>query len=184
MKIFKFKHFLNENKSTKKALILTGDGFQDQELIQPLDALKANGIPFVTAGIEKGVMALSYNKPIIMYIWKHIRDLHPDDFDILIIPGGKAPNELRKHKSVINFVREFHKTGKPIAAICHGPQILVTANIVKGITMTCYPSMKDELIEAGANYVDESLVIDKNIITSRKPEDLGEFCSAIISSVN
>ena len=180
--IFTYKQFLNESKSEKSAIILTGEGFQDQELLQPKKSLVDEGVNVTIAGIEKKEVK-AYNSDETIGIEEYIGDLNPEDYDILVLPGGKAPDKIRTSDVVIKFVKRFFDTGKPIAAICHGPQILINADLVNGVTMTCYSDMKEELIEAGANYVDKSLVIDGQFITSREPKDLDEFCSSILSSI-
>ena len=180
--IFTYEQFLNENKSEKSAIILTGEGFQDQELLQPKKSLEDEGVTVTIAGIEKKEVK-AYNSDETIDIEEYIGDLNPEDYDILVLPGGKAPDKIRSSDVIIKFVKRFFDTGRPIAAICHGPQVLITAELVDGVTMTCYSDMKDELIEAGANYVDKSLVIDGQFITSREPKDLDEFCSAILSNI-
>jgi protease I len=179
MKIFRYNDFIKESNSNKSAVILTGEGFQDAELFDPKSALEKAGYNVVVTGIETGEIK-AYNSDKMINIEKLVSELNPNDYDILILPGGKAPDKIRKDNNVISFVKNFYKTGKKIAAICHGPQILVTANIVDGIEMTCYPDMKSELIEAGANYVDKELIVDGQFITSRNPNDLSVFCKEII----
>jgi protease I len=178
MKIFRYSDFIKESSEVSKAVIITGEGFQDSELFDPKSSLKEAGYYIIVAGVETGeVKAYNSNKTVDIEIL--VSDLNVNDYDILILPGGEAPDKIRKDNSVISFVKDFYKTGKRIGAICHGPQILVTANIVDGVEMTCYPDMKEELIEAGANYVDKELVVDGQFITSRNPGDLPAFCKEI-----
>lgn len=179
MKIFRYSDFIKESSELSKAIIITGEGFQDAELFEPKSALEEVGYSVIVAGVEVGeVKAYNSNKTVDIEIL--VSELNVNDYDILILPGGKAPDEIRKDNSVISFVKDFYKTGRRIGAICHGPQILVTADIVDGVEMTCYPDMKDELIEAGANYVDKELVVDGQFITSRNPDDLPVFCKEIV----
>jgi PfpI family intracellular protease len=100
-------------------------------------------------------------------------------FDLLVLPGGKAPEIIRKNEKVLEIVRQFNNMGKPIAAICHGPQILISAGIIEGRLATSYSQVAKELKNAGATYLDEPVVVDKNLITSRKPADLPQFVQAI-----
>jgi protease I len=110
-------------------------------------------------------------------------DVDPDDYDLLLLPGGKAPETLRESEPVLDLARTFAEPGKPIAAICHGPQILVSAGLVKGRKMTSYVSVSEELKAAGARYLDEPLVRDGNLITSRNPDDLPHFIDGILETL-
>jgi protease I len=179
MRILNYISFINESKNSRSAIIITGEGFQDDELFEPKSTLESAGFSVVIAGVSKGSIK-AYNSDKTINIESKVSDLNPGDYDILVIPGGKAPDKIRKDKSVIKFVKDFYDTGKKIAAICHGPQLLVTADIVDGVDMTCYPDMKEELIEAGANYIDKNIVVDGQFITSRNPDDLDVFCREII----
>ena len=181
MKLLSYLSFIKEGVS-RKALIITGDGFQDDELFRPKSSLESAGYLVTVVGIDTGVVS-AYNSDKTIKIESEVSNLNPSDYDILVIPGGKAPDKIRKDKSIISFVKEFYQTGKKIAAICHGPQLLVTADIIEGVRMTCYPDMKEELISSGANYVDKELVIDGQFITSRNPNDLDVFCKEIINKI-
>jgi protease I len=113
-----------------------------------------------------------------------VDEAHADDFDALIIPGGvRNPDQLRMHPRVIELIREFDREGKPIAAICHGPWLLVEADLLRGRTATSWPSIRTDLRNAGANVVDEPAVTDGNIVTSRKPDDVEAFTNALIELV-
>jgi protease I len=179
MKILNYITFINEKMNSGLAIIITGEGFQDDELFEPKSTLESAGFSVVIAGVAKGLVK-AYNSDKTINIESKVSDLNPGDYDILVIPGGKAPEKIRKDKSIIKFVKDFYDTGKKIAAICHGPQLLVTADIVDGVNMTCYPDMKNELIEACANYIDKNIVVDGQFITSRNPDDLDVFCREII----
>ncbi len=102
-----------------------------------------------------------------------------DDFHAMVIPGGHSPNWLRQHEAVVDFARAFYASGKPTAAICHGPQVLITAGVLDGVDATCFPGMSDELKESGANYQDVPVLRDGNLITSRIPDDIPAFSEAI-----
>jgi len=108
----------------------------------------------------------------------------PEEFDAIVIPGGFSPDHLRVRREVLEFVRRAHEAGKIIAAICHGPQVLISAGLVRGRRVTAYEAIKDDLINAGAIFVDEPAVRDGNIITGRVPDDLPEFCRLIIEALS
>ncbi len=160
----------------KKVLIISANKFEDAELEYPREQLKSKGAKITIAGPTKEAF---YGKGGLK--------IKPDitfseltfDYDILLLPGGKAPETIRKNERVLEIVRQFDAKGKPIAAICHGPQILISAGIMKGRTATSYPQVAKELKEAGASYLDEPVVVDKNLITSRMPKDLAKFMQAI-----
>lgn len=179
MKIQNYKQFINENKVQKSALIITDSGFQDRELFEPISALKSSGVNVTVSGPKLGTIK-AYNSDKTYNVEKLINNLNPQNYDILILPGGEAPKKLRKNPLILNIVRQFKKSGKPIAAICHGPLILASAGLVKGVNLTSFSDAKEEMIAAGANWVDSIRVKDKNIITSRNPGDLKQFCSEII----
>ena len=113
-----------------------------------------------------------------------VGDARVDDYDALVLPGGVAnPDNLRTHKDAVSFVRDFLASGRPVAAICHAPWTLVEADVLKGRRMTSWPSLQTDLRNAGADWVDEPLVVDGNLITSRKPDDLPQFCGAVVESL-
>ncbi|MFP3904285.1 MAG: type 1 glutamine amidotransferase domain-containing protein [Armatimonadota bacterium] len=159
--------------------VLVADKFEDSELVDPVDALETEGARIVFVASAAGVT----------YTGKHgtevVADVSADsanyaDFDALIIPGGSAPKELRENPAVVNLTRQMVQADKVVAAICHGPQVLVTAGVLSGRKATCYKSVADELEKAGADYRDESVIVDGNLITSRHPGDLPDFNEAII----
>ncbi len=169
-------------KKSKVAVLVT-EGFHDGEAYMPIGYLANKGIFSLVIGPEKGIHK-SYNSDFTIKVCKEVGEVSVDYFDALILPGGRAPSKLREDEGVINFVKDFYKTGKPIAAICHGPQILITAGVLEGKTATGFKGIKDELIEAGVNYKDEAVVIYENIITSRTPPDLYKFSRAIKKSIS
>lgn len=160
----------------KKVLIISASKFEDSELEYPVTQLKAKGAKVMIAGPSKDPFygkAGTRVKPDISF------DELSTNFDFLILPGGKAPEIIRKNEKVLELVRRFNAAGKLIAAICHGPQILISAGIIQGRIATSYSQVANELKSAGATYLDEPVVIDKNLITSRKPADLPQFVQAI-----
>ena len=111
------------------------------------------------------------------------KDRDPTSYDALLIPGGYSPDQLRVDDDVVNFVKRFAATQRPIAAVCHGPQLLIEAGVVEGRTLTSWPSVRTDLRNAGAEVVDQEVCVDGNLITSRKPEDLDAFCRALLEQL-
>ena len=165
----------------KKVAILSGPDYEDMELQYPLYRLKEEGAEVVIAGI--GAETYKGKKGYPVTVDAQITDLNASDFDAVIIPGGYAPDHMRRSEDLLAFVREIHDQGKTVAAICHAPWVAVSAGILKGRRVTCVPAIKDDVINAGADYVDEPVVVDGNLITSRRPDDLPVFLPAIIESI-
>lgn len=160
------------------AVILTGEGFHDAEAMIPKAFLELRGARVTVAGPQTGSVT-AYNSNHTLDIEKAAGDLSADDFDLMILPGGLAPNTIREDEGVVAFAKAFFMTGKPVAAICHGPQVLVTAGVLADRTATCFPGMSQEIMEAKGNYVDRPVAVDGNLITSRLPGDIPDFCMAI-----
>ncbi len=161
----------------KNIAFLVGEGFQDAEALVPMGYVVSRGAKVTVIGIEPGRVT-PYNSDLQVYVQKAIGDVCPDDFDGLVIPGGRSPAKLRQNEAIVAFTRAMVEAGKPVAAICHGPQLLVTAGVLEGRRATCFAGMVDELHDAGVNYTDAAMIRDANIITSRLPKDLPEFCAA------
>lgn len=161
----------------KNIAFLVGEGFQDAEALVPMGYVVSRGAKVTVIGIEPGRVT-PYNSEIQVYVQKAIGDVCPNDFDGLVIPGGRSPAKLRQHEAIVAFTRAMTEAGKPVAAICHGPQLLVTAGVLEGRRATCFAGMVQELHDAGVNYTDAAMIRDGNIITSRLPKDLPEFCAA------
>jgi protease I len=157
-------------RKAEKIVMITGNKVEDLEFFYPYYRLTEEGyqVDVVTenGGAFAGIHGLGLNES------KKIDDVKPEDYALLYLPGGKAPSELRDNESVIRFVKEFAKSGKPIAAICHGPQILAAAGLVRGKQMAAWPEVAKEIENAGGTYVDEALVEDGQFITGRQPGDL------------
>ena len=170
--------------SNARVLIVATDGFEEWELFGPRQILQEQDAEVVLASLKRDpIQATIHDDP-----GKTIRpDLtidqaNPDDFDALILPGGvRNPDQLRLHGNVIALIRRFAEQGKPVAAICHGPWLLVEADLVHGRTATSWPSIRTDLRNAGAKVVDEAVVTDGNIVTSRKPDDVEAFTNAVIA---
>jgi len=166
----------------KKIAILVEDLYQVLEVWYPLLRLKEEGVDVQLIGTgSKDTYGSKEGYPAKVHA--SIEKINSRDFDGVIIPGGFAPDFLRRHEKIIQFVRQIHDDGKVVAAICHGGWLLVSANIIRGRKATCFFAIKDDLIAAGADYTDEEVVVDGNIITSRKPEDLPAFVVEIIKSL-
>jgi len=156
-----------------KALILSADDFEDSELLIPYYRLKEEGIEAVIASVKKGKIKGKHGYAVDVN--KTLKAVKPDDFDILILPGGKAPEALRNEEKALEIARHFFEMKKPVSAICHGPQILITAGLMAGRRATCYKSVAKEMKNAGAIYEDKEVVVDGNLVTSRQPSDLPAF---------
>jgi len=164
-----------------KALIISADGFEDTELLVPYYRLIEEGVATDIASMQKGSIKGKHGYEV--EVTKTLVDIKPDDYDILVLPGGKAPAAVRKELTALNIAKDFFRTGKPVAAICHGPQILVTAGLLKGKHATCYRSVADELKASGALYEDKTVVVDNNLITARQPSDLPAFMREIMKTL-
>ena len=167
------------SRKNKVIAILVEDMYQILEVWYPILRLKEDGIETKLIGTgSKTSYASKEGYPARVDC--SIDQVSAKDFDGVIIPGGFAPDFLRRYEKVITFVRQMHDDGKIVAAICHGGWLLVSADIIRGREVTCFFAIKDDLKAAGGNYVDQEVVVDKNIITSRKPEDLTAFVREII----
>jgi len=162
----------------KRAAIIAADEFEDLELFHPMYRLQEEGVKTVVIGLTKD--PIRGKRGYSIQPDTTIEEVSARDFDFLIVPGGKSPERLRLNDKVLEFVEGFDKQGKPIAAICHAGQVLASAGIVKNRTLTCVASIRDDMINAGAHYVDKAVVTDGNLVTSRIPSDLPEFARAMI----
>ncbi|MDA8082062.1 MAG: type 1 glutamine amidotransferase [Nitrospiraceae bacterium] len=156
-----------------KALIISADNFEDTELLVPYYRLLEEGIMVDVASMQEGTIKGKHGYEV--KVTKHLKDVRREDYDILVLPGGKAPAEVRKEKTALDIARYFFEKKKPVAAICHGGQTLISAGLVKGRHLTCYKSVVPEMKEAGALYEDAEVVVDGNLVTSRQPSDLPAF---------
>ena len=156
-----------------KALLISADNFEDSELLVPYYRLKEASIEVTVASLNRGAIKGKHGYEVA--VDTTLDEVNPDDYAILVLPGGKAPAELRKEPKALEIARSFFTHAKPVAAICHGPQILISAGLLKGRIATCYQSVANELKEAGALYEDREVVVDGNLVTSRQPADLPAF---------
>jgi protease I len=162
----------------KKVAILVADGFEKEELASPKEALEDAGAETqIVSPAEKKVKSWDETDWGSKYkVDVPLAEANSEDFDALLLPGGVMnPDHLRLEPKAIQFIREFFEAGKPVAAICHGPWTLVDAGVAKGRRMTSYPSIKNDLKNAGVDWVDEEVVVDNGLVTSRKPSDLPAF---------
>ncbi|OBI14584.1 type 1 glutamine amidotransferase domain-containing protein [Mycobacterium sp. E2497] len=171
----------------KKVAILAADGVEKVELEQPRSALEGAGAQVELLSLKTGeIQARNHDlEPAGTFeVDRAVSDASVSEFDGLVLPGGTVnPDKLRMDSSAVSFVRDFAASGKPVAAICHGPWTLLEAGVAKGRTLTSYPSIRTDLRNAGANVVDEEVVVDGNLITSRSPKDLPAFCATTVQQL-
>jgi protease I len=170
----------------KKIAILATNGFEEIELTSPKEALEKEGwqteIISPDSGSIKAWASTDWGKSYD--VDKNLSDANPSDYNALLLPGGVInPDSLRTNQHALKFVKDFFEKGKPVAAICHGPQTLINAEVVKGRKMTSYPSIKEDLINAGAEWHDKEVVVDKGLVTSRNPDDLPAFNKKMIEEI-
>ncbi|MCK8500675.1 type 1 glutamine amidotransferase domain-containing protein [Myxococcus fulvus] len=162
---------------------ILADDFEDAEFRVPYDRVKKAGHEAVIIGIEAGKPVKGKKGEEVITPEKAVRNVSSREFDALVIPGGFSPDHLRMDIDMVGFVRDFFRADKPLAAICHAPWMLVEADIADGRTLTSWPSLKTDLINAGARWVDREVVEDGNVITSRNPGDLLAFSEALLRQV-
>jgi len=169
--------------SGKRIAILAEEGFEDSELVEPMRAMKNADVRVVIVGSGSKETYKGKRGRATVTVDTTADKVNAKDFDGIIVPGGNAPDKMRLHQSMVDLVRKAHDAGKPIAAICHGPQLLISADIVRGRSVTSWPSIAVDLRNAGANWIDVPVTQDRNIITARKPADLPRFNRAIIQAL-
>jgi protease I len=165
----------------KRILIFAGPLFEDVELLYPLHRLREEGAEVVVAGL--GEASYTGKKCHTVEVDTDVERVDSRRFHAVVVPGGFAPDYFRRSERLLEIVRDMHDEGRPVAAICHAGWVPVSAGIVKGRRMTSFPSIRDDLVNAGADWIDREVVVDDNLITSRNPDDLGAFCRAIIEAV-
>jgi protease I len=163
-----------------RALIITTDGFEDSELVEPLKQLCSKGVEVDVAAPKKGSITGKHGHKVDAAI--ALDAVNSELYDLLLLPGGKAPAVLRNNREAVAVARHFLHAGKLVAAVCHGPQILIATDLMAGRTATCYRDMKHELEAAGVKYRDRGVVVDGNLITSRQPADIPAFMRAIFKA--
>jgi protease I len=169
--------------SGKKVAILAADGFEEVELTKPKKALEDAGAKTTVVSIKPGtIQGMNHaDKGDTVAVDQTLDDAKPAQFDALLIPGGLMnPDTLRSNDEALEFVRQFFREGKPVAAICHGPWVLIDAGVIRGRTVTSWPAIKTDVRNAGANWVDREVVVDNGLVTSRKPDDIPAFNEKMI----
>jgi protease I len=169
----------------KKIAIIAADGVERVEYEKPKEAVESAGATTELLSLESGeIQAMNRDLEPAgkIPVDKTVGEASPEDYDGLILPGGAVnPDNLRQSEDVISFLQEFFKTGKPVGVICHGPWTLVEADLVRGRTLTSYPSIRTDIRNAGGNVVDEEVVVDQGLVSSRNPDDLPAFCAKIVA---
>lgn len=168
-------------QDTKRVAMVLARNFEDIEATGPKEYLEANGATVTVIGAETGDIV--GKKGASLRADRTFADVRPDEFDMLVIPGGGAPENLRIVDAAVAFTRDFMASGRPVAAICHGPQLLISAKALEGRTLTSVNKIRDDITNAGGKYVDEALVVDGNLITSRVPDDLPVFNQALVDAL-
>lgn len=174
------------NLSDKQVAVLVTDGFEQSEFARPIEALRSAGARVHVVAPKEGQVR-AWNEtdwgerfPVDV----GVQNARAEDYDALVLPGGVMnPDSLRQNKDAVMFARSFFEQHKPVAAICHGPQLLIDAEVVHGRKLTSYPSLQKDLENAGAEWVDEEVVVDCGFVTSRKPADLDAFCDKLVEEV-
>jgi len=160
--------------------ILVDKMFEDSEFRVPYDRLRAAGHDITILGIDAGAELVGKRGKERIRVERTVHDVSAADYDALVIPGGYSPDHLRSDRAAVRFTREMGMAHKPVAAVCHGPWMLIEADLADGRLLTSWPSIKTDLVNAGARWLDREVVIDGNIITSRKPADLAAFSDALL----
>jgi protease I len=168
----------------RKVAILAASGVEEVELVQPRDAVRAAGAQTEVLSISSGeiqAMNQDVEKASRIPVDRLVSEASVDDYDALLLPGGTTnPDHLRQDPDAVGFVREFFAAGKPVGVICHGPWTMVEADVVRGRTLTSWPSVRTDIRNAGGTVVDQEVVVDEGLVSSRSPQDLPAFCSTIV----
>lgn len=163
--------------------VIIDDLFEDSEYTQPAEAFKSEGNKLTHIGLEEGKTVKGKKDGTPVQIDKAIKDVAANDFDALLIPGGFSPDKLRAHDEVVAFAKRFMEIGKPVFAICHGAQLLITADVLRGRKATGWKSIAQDIKNAGAEFLDQEVVEDGNLVTSRNPNDIPAFVKVSLSKL-
>ena len=169
--------------STNKVAFLLANQFEDSEMKEPYEAVKKAGHDTEIIGLKKGETLKGKKGESTYTTDKSIAEVNINDYDAIVIPGGSSPEALRNDSHILKFVKDANEQKKPIAAICHGPQILISADILRGRVVTSYQALKDDMVNAGAEFKNEEVVVDGNYITSRTPEDEPAFIRELLKTL-
>ena len=170
----------------KKVAILATNGFEQVELTEPMEKVKSAGADVEIVSLESGeIQGMNHDEKGDMFpVDKTVNEVSADDYNGLILPGGVLnPDTLRTNDKAVQFVRDFFVQHKPVSAICHGPWMLVEADVLNGRTVTSFPSIKTDILNAGGNWVDEEVVVDQGLTTSRTPDDMEAFCKKVVEEL-
>lgn len=167
-----------------KIAVLITNFFEDSEYTKPAEAFKKAGNELIHVGFKEGQTVEGKKEGTKVKIDKAVADVSIDDFDALLIPGGYSPDQLRVDETAVSFAGDFVKSGKPVFAICHAPQILITAQVLRGRTITGYTSIIQDIKNAGANFIDKEVVVDGNLVSSRNPNDIPAFIDASLRKLD
>lgn len=167
-----------------KIAVIIDDMFEDVEYSRPAEAFKKEGHELIHIGLEQGKVVKGKRQGTTVRIDESVRDVSPDQFDALLIPGGYSPDHLRADEDAVTFTRKFLDSGKPIFSICHAPQLLISTDRIRGRKMTGWKSIIQDIKNAGAIYEDKEVVVDGNLISSRQPSDLSAFIEASLNKLH
>ena len=175
---------MTQTLNGKTIAFLAADGVEEVEYVRPKQALEDAGARTELVSLDEGEIQATksdINPTRKLEVDKRVADVSAADYDALVLPGGTVnPDNLRQDEDAVRFVQAFFKAGKPVGAICHGPWTLVEADLVRGRTLTSYPSIRTDIRNAGGNVVDEEVVVDEGLVTSRNPDDLDAFCAKLL----
>jgi len=167
----------------KKIAVIIADLFEDSEYTEPAKAFRNAGYKLQHIGLKAGETVKGKKKATPVNIEADFKDVSPGDFDALLIPGGYSPDKLRGEEEAVEFTRRFFESGKPVFAICHAPQILITADVIRGRKITGWKSIIQDIKNAGAEFLDQEVVVDGNLVSSRYPGDLSAFIKASLEKL-
>jgi protease I len=170
-------------KTMSKIAVVIADMFEDSEYTEPVKAFKEKGHDVVHVGMKEGETVKGKKEGTAVRIERSVKDVSVKDFDALLIPGGYSPDKLRAHEEPVQFVRDFVNSGKPVFAICHAPQLLITADVLRGRKITGWKSIMQDITNAGAQFIDQKVVEDGNLVSSRQPSDIPDFIAASLAKL-
>jgi protease I len=175
---------VGKGRKMSRIAVIIDNFFEDSEYTEPVKAFQEKGHDIVHVGIEKGKIVKGKKKQTPVEVEQSVDQAKADEFDALLIPGGYSPDQLRVHPQAVAFARHFMEKDKPVFSICHGPQLLISADAIRNRTVTGWTSIIQDIKNAGATFVDQSVVTDGNLVTSRNPSDLPDFISEALKKLD